>query len=316
MKTGKSPLKITGIHEPKDGSAVIVSLKYENETLIFKKTVHELYDKVWLNQLNQEDAAHIAFLVASKSTNPEIPIENFPLRVPGISPKVLIIAALYTAMLLSANLTGYRLVEIPFFANIFGIQKIRFGVGLLSFPATYIISAILTEVYGYRVSRATIWGGFITNTIIVFFLWVSATLPDPALLSSEGLTSTYYKAFFHASIITFLASMVAYLVGEFINTTIIARLKIITHGRRTMSRFILGFVPASIVDTVIFCFLMFYGRMENDKILYLAILSIGGKLTYNVLLLPVAFAVSKKLKTLDHVDHYDYETVFNPFSWK
>lgn len=316
MSTKSNALKITGIHEPKDGSTVIVSLKYENETLIFKKTAIELYDKVWLNQLSQEDAAHIAFLVASKATKPEIPIENFPLRVPGVSPKVLIIAALYTAMLLSANLTGYRLVELPLINNFLGIQRIRFGVGLLSFPATYIISAILTEVYGYRVSRATIWGGFISNTIIVFFLWVSATLPDPVLISSEGLTSGYYKAFFHASMITFLASMVAYLTGEFINTTVIARLKIITHGRRTMSRFFLGFVPASIVDTTIFCFLMFYGRMDNDKVLNLAILSIVGKLTYNILLLPVAAGISKKLKTLDHVDHYDYKTVFNPFSWK
>lgn len=315
MKSKNRRLRIISHFEGKNGEPDILTVKYSSENISFQKSLPDLYTKEWVPQLNHEDVAFLSFLTSRKLNPIDIPVRFFPRSTPQLSPKIVLLIALYIAMLLSANLTGYRLLILSI-NNSFAHLHLQFGAGMLSFPATYIISGIITEVWGYKISRAAIWSGFLVNFIVVLFLGISSILPEPTLHIIKGLTGDTYRTLFSVSSTTFGASMIAYFLGEFINTTIIAKMKIITKGRYVIARLAAGIVPAAIVDTLAFCTIMFYGKMDVGSFFSLMCISIFGKLFYDALLLPLAYWIAVKLKSSDNIDHYDYGTVFNPFSWK
>lgn len=187
-----------------------------------------------------------------------------------------------------------------------------FTTGIFLFPAAYLAGDLLTEIYGYARSRRVIWTGFaaliITNLIIQFFSWLPA---DP----NWGLQESYDQIFnftFRVSI----ASMIAYFCGEFTNSFVIAKLKILTKGKFQALRIIGSTAAGELVDTVIILFLGFYGAPGFPLEVIMAALFSNyiAKVLWEIIVYPIfTVHIIKWLKKAENEDYYDYETNLSPF---
>ena len=216
----------------------------------------------------------------------------------------------FVVVLLISNLVGsVKITQIclPFFDN----ACFRCTCGLFLFPASYLIGDLLTEVYGYSKSRRVIWTGFASllaaNLIILFF----SSLPAAP---SWGLEQEF-SAIFKQSMRVSLASMVAFFCGEFTNSYIIAKLKILTKGKHQAVRIIGSTMAGELVDTTLILFLGFYGAAGYPLELMIGVLITNYlfKVTWEILAYPLTRNLLKFLKKEEAEDYYDHKTDFNPF---
>ena len=221
-----------------------------------------------------------------------------------------ILAAFVTVLLVSNIVGSIKITKICLFDNF----CFSATTGLFLFPASYLIGDLLTEVYGYSKSRRVIWTGFAcllaTNLIILFFRALPA---DPRW----GLELEYSKIF-SMSFRVSLASMVAYFCGEFTNSIIIAKLKIICKGKYQAFRIIASTAAGELVDSVLILFLGFYGSAGYPLELMLKVLVVNYsfKVLWEILVYPLTSKLLKYLKKTESEDYYDYKTDFNPFHLK
>lgn len=187
--------------------------------------------------------------------------------------------------------------------------------GLLLFPVSYLIGDILTEIYGYSTSRRIIWTGFtallISNLIIQFFIFLP---PDP----NWGLQDEYAKIF-NQSFRVSMASMVAFWCGEFTNSYVLAKMKILTKGKFMIARLIGSTVAGELVDTLIIFPLGFLGAEGYPLSLMLQMMTSKYiiKVLWEIIAYPlVTVHLIKFLKKSENEDHYDYDTDLNPFHSK
>ena len=186
--------------------------------------------------------------------------------------------------------------------------------GLFLFPASYLIGDLLTEVYGYDKSRRVICTGFAcllaTNLIILFFRFLP---PDPNWALQEE-----YAKIFTMSLRVSMASMVAYFCGEFTNSIVIAKLKVLTQGKYQAMRIIASTAAGELVDSVLILFLGFYGSEGYPLELMLKVLTVNYtfKVAWEVLVYPLTSKLLKFLKKAENEDYYDTDTDFNPFHLK
>lgn len=210
------------------------------------------------------------------------------------------ISTLFVAMLMISNTVATKL---------FSIGPFIFTGGILVFPITYIFGDILTEVYGYSRSRKIIWTGFIALIFMSFIYWFVGLLPpapnwpnQKAYLIILGLVPRIV-----------LASIIAYWAGEFANSFVLAKMKIMTKGRHLWTRTIGSTIVGEGVDTTLFVLIAFYGVLSGG-ILTIAILSgYAFKVVYEIVATPITYKVVAFLKKTERVDYYDYNTRFNPF---
>ncbi|HLD04755.1 MAG TPA: queuosine precursor transporter [Candidatus Nanoarchaeia archaeon] len=211
-----------------------------------------------------------------------------------------IIASLFVAMLLISNTVATKLISLgPLIA----------AGGILVFPITYIFGDILTEVYGYARSRKVIWVGFLALIIMSLVYWLVGMLPPaPGWNHQEA----YMKILGFVPRLVF-ASILAYWAGEFANSLVLAKLKIITHGKHLWMRTIGSTVIGEGVDTILFGLIGFGGTIPNS-ILFTAIVS-GYllKVMYEIVATPLTYKIVSFLKKEEGIDHYDHKTNFNPF---
>jgi hypothetical protein len=187
--------------------------------------------------------------------------------------------------------------------------------GLFLFPLSYLIGDVLTEVYGYAKSRKVIWTGFgaliFANLIVQFFNLLPAN-------PSWGLEHEF-NAVFQQSLRLSAASMIAYFCGEFTNSYIVAKFKILNAGKNQAFRIIFSTVAGELVDTILVLFLGFYGApgYPLELIIQILITNYIFKVTWEVIAYPV-FTVHllRKLKKIENEDYYDYDTDLNPFHLK
>lgn len=313
--------RIESVIEPPQGeTSCLVRVRINDSGATFKKTPQELYNRDWLDKFSPEDVAYIAFLNAAMFSDGLVPIEYFPRKKHQLTMAVIVLAMLFVTFLLMSNMTGFRLVDLhtdwlPF--GMGGSGSVQFTAGLLVFPATYIFSTLITEVYGYKVSRLVIWGGMFANLLLVAGMWMVTLLPASSAGGHEGeLFAKSYTVLLDGFTRTFFASSIAYLSGEFVNSTVLAKLKIASAGKYLWLRILFSTGPAIIVDTVIFCALLFHNIMPVGPLVSMMLVQITIKSIYELCLLPVSTRVSQYLKKIDDIDYYDFNTIFNPFSWK
>jgi queuosine precursor transporter len=218
------------------------------------------------------------------------------------------VMAAFVAVLLLSNVIGAAKPA----ALVIGGEQWVFGAGILFFPLGYVIGDVLTEVYGYARARRVIWAGFAGLIFMAFMSWVVVSLP-PA--DGWGGQAAYESVFGQVPRIIF-ASIVAFWAGEFINSYVMARMKIWTQGRHLWSRTIGSTFVGQGVDSVIFYPLAFWGVWENTAVMTVMVTNWGLKVLWEVVLTPVTYAVVGWLKRAEGVDVFDDKTDFSPFRTK
>ena len=218
------------------------------------------------------------------------------------------VMAAFVSILLLSNVIGAgkrAVIDLPW------IGPWPFGAGILFFPISYVIGDILTEVYGYARARRCIWAGFAAVLFMAFMSWVVVALP-PA--SDWGGQAAYESVFGQVPRIV-LASVAAFWAGEFANSFVLARMKILTRGRHLWTRTIGSTVVAQGIDSLIFYPLAFYGARDwpVDALSRVMLSQFVLKVSWEVLLTPATYAVVGFLKRREGVDVFDTGTDFTPF---
>jgi len=216
-----------------------------------------------------------------------------------------VMAAFVTILLLSNVLGAGKVATI----DLPGVGAWPFGAGILFFPISYVLGDVLTEVYGYARARRCIWAGFCALLFMAFMAWVVVALPPAA---SWSVQAAYEQVFGQVPRIVF-ASIIAFWAGEFVNSYVLARMKLWTRGRHLWSRTIGSTLVGQGVDSLIFYPLAFYGVWASDTLLVVLLTQWALKVGWEMLLTPVTYAVVGWLKRREGVDVYDEETNFTPF---
>ena len=218
------------------------------------------------------------------------------------------VMAAFVAILLLSNIIG---AAKPAALTINGEQWI-FGAGILFFPLGYVIGDVLTEVYGYARARRVIWAGFAALLFMAFMSWVVVALPPapgwPGQAAYESVFGQVWRIVF--------ASISAFWAGEFINSYVMARMKIWTGGKHLWSRTIGSTVVGQGIDSIIFYPLAFGGIWSNEQVFSVMLTNWLLKVGWEVVLTPVTYGVVGWLKRKEGVDIFDEGTNFSPFKTK
>jgi uncharacterized integral membrane protein (TIGR00697 family) len=215
-----------------------------------------------------------------------------------ISYRLVIITAVFITCLITANVVAVKIISL-------GILILP--AAIFVFPISYIFGDVLTEVYGYRVARRVIWLGFICNLIFVFFAWIGQILPPAPFWQGQEA----YKSILGYTPRLLGASFCGYLAGEFANSFVLSKMKILTQGRWLWSRTIGSTIVGEGLDTAIFITLAFIGTPSFVSIIILY--HWLSKTAIEAIATPATYAIVNWLKRAEGIDSYDYETKYNPF---
>jgi uncharacterized integral membrane protein (TIGR00697 family) len=202
------------------------------------------------------------------------------------------------------------------FANWFDVRMIQLfsldtDAGTLIFPLTFILSDLITEVYGYQQARRAIWCGFLFNLIFIAYGQLVIHLPSPTYALS---TNQQFDNLMAMNVRIIIASIISYFCAEPLNALIMAKLKIACAGRQLALRFIASTCAASALDSAIFGSIAFYGLMTNHELGLFIVTMWLFKVGIEVLGLPLSLSLTRKLKSAEKLDIYDEKTDFNLFS--
>lgn len=208
----------------------------------------------------------------------------------------------FVVILLLSNTVAVKITQLgPFY----------FDGGTLLFPLSYIFGDILTEVYGYKRSRIVIWTGFFACAFMAFVYWLIGLFPPAPDWQGEAA----YKAILGQTPRLVLASLTAYFLGEFTNSYVLAKLKILTRGRALWTRTIGSTIVGEFVDSVIFVAIAFTGLISSEALLRMALSNYVFKTFYEVAATPLTYMACDWLKRVEQEDYYDLGTNFNPLAF-
>jgi uncharacterized integral membrane protein (TIGR00697 family) len=218
-----------------------------------------------------------------------------------------IMAAFVTILICSNLISAQKRVEL----SIAGFSFI-FGAGVLFFPISYLFGDILTEVYGYARSRKVVWAGFTAIIFASAMSWVVIHLPPDPRWKNQAA----FEAVFGNAPRIVLASITAFFVGEFVNSFVLAKIKIQTAGRWLWMRTIGSTMVGEAADSLIFYPVAFLGIWEMDRLIQVLITNYFLKVGWEVVATPLTYKVVGFLKRAEDEDYYDVDTDFTPFSLK
>ncbi|HEU4740665.1 MAG TPA: queuosine precursor transporter [Meiothermus sp.] len=212
------------------------------------------------------------------------------------------ITALFVVVLIVSNIASTKVVLLgPF----------TFDGGTILFPLAYIFGDVLTEVYGYKRSRRVIWTGFFLLMLATLTFGIVNALPTPP---DQQNTAQAFSTILGLVPRIVLASLVAYWVGEFVNSYVLAKLKIATRGRWLWTRTLGSTLIGQGLDTGIFLLIAFYGVWDNTLLWTVFVSNYVFKVGVEALFTPITYAVVGFLKRSEREDYYDRDTDFNPFA--
>ena len=210
-----------------------------------------------------------------------------------------IAVTVFITCLITANITAVKLV------NVFGLVL---PAAIIIFPVSYIFGDILTEVYGYRQARRVIWLGFLCNLVAVIAIWLGQVLPPASFWNGQAA----YERILGYTPRLLLASFVAYLLGEFANAFVMAKMKIATKGRWLWSRTIGSTLIGEGLDSLVFMTIAFVGEIPATQLASAIVTQWLAKSAYEACVTPLTYAAVNFLKRRERLDVYDYDTRFNP----
>ena len=213
----------------------------------------------------------------------------------------LIVTAVFIASLIAANIIAVKLVI---------VAGLLLPAAVIIFPVSYIVGDVLTEVYGYSKARRVIWLGFLANLIVVAAIWLAGLLPAAGFWDGQDAWSRILGM----APRILAASFLAYLVGEFANAYVLAKIKIATEGRFLWARTIGSTLVGQGVDSAIFIVIAFAGVIPTGALVTAVVTQWLVKSGYEALATPLTYLVVGFLKRREGVDTYDTETRFNPLA--
>ncbi|MFT3807326.1 queuosine precursor transporter [Arenimonas sp.] len=218
-----------------------------------------------------------------------------------------LILGAYVCVLLCANLIGpakVSTVTVPL------IGDVTFVAGVLFFPISYLFGDVLTEVYGYARDRRVVWSGFAALVFAAIMAAVIVALPPAAAWGDQQAVQTIFGS--TPRIVT--GSIIAFWTGSLVNSYVLAKMKLWTHGRWLWTRTIGSTLCGELVDSVLFYFIAFYGVWSMEQLLTVTATQYVLKTVWEVVMTPVTYRLVARLKQAENSDHYDRDTNFTPFS--
>lgn len=219
------------------------------------------------------------------------------------------VMAAFVTVLICSNLVGpakVAQIDVPI------VGAITFGAGVLFFPISYVFGDILTEVYGYARSRRVIWAGFGGLAFASFMSYVVVALPPAPFWQNQPA----YEIAFGSTWRIALASLIAFVCGEFVNSYVLAKMKIWTSGRWLWTRTIGSTIFGEGIDSLLFYPLAFYGGglIPDERLPGIMLVQFLGKVGVEIVFTPLTYKLVAALKRAEHEDYYDRHTDFNPFT--
>ena len=212
------------------------------------------------------------------------------------------IMAAFVAILLLSNLIGA--------SKLASVGGYTFGAGIMFFPISYVLGDVLTEVYGYAHARRCVWAGFAALVFMALMSWVVVGLPPAPGWTGQAA----YESVFGNTWRIVAASVIAFWAGEFVNSFVLAKMKILTGGRKLWSRTIGSTVFGQAVDSALFYPIAFLGIWSNAQVIAVMVTNWLLKVLWEVLLTPVTYAVVGWLKAREGAEVFDNGTNFSPFA--
>ncbi|MBW2047337.1 MAG: queuosine precursor transporter [Deltaproteobacteria bacterium] len=220
-------------------------------------------------------------------------------KAPRYSLWFMVVVAVFITSLMSANIISVKLV---------GFLGLVLPAGVIIFPVSYIAGDLLTEVYGYSQARKVIWLGFFCNLLMVMAIYLGQIIPPVPFWDGQ----TAYERILGYAPRLLGASFAAYLVGEFLNAYVMAKMKIATRGRWLWTRTITSTLVGQGVDSLVFITLAFAGTMSTGVLLYAVVTQWLFKSAYEAAATPITYRAVGFLKGREGLDVYDHHTSFNP----
>src|SRR5579875_13542 len=211
-----------------------------------------------------------------------------------------VIAAVFVTCLITANIIAVKFILFLGFLV---------PAGIIVFPLSYLFGDVMTEVYGYGAARLVIWLGFACNLLAVIAIFIGGIAPAAPFWKDQAA----YNAILGFTPRLLLASFIAYLVGEFTNSFVLANLKIATRGRWLWTRTIGSTLVGEGLDTLIFISVAFWGIIPANMMLTAILTQWIFKVAYEIVATPFTYLVVGFLKRREKLDTYDYRTNFSPF---
>jgi len=214
-----------------------------------------------------------------------------------------LVTGVFVTCLVVSNIIAVKIVS---------VAGIVLPAAVVVFPISYIVGDVLTEVYGFGPARQVIWIGFACNAVAVLAMWVGGRLPAAGFWDGQAA----YQRILGYTPRLLGASFMAYLVGEFLNSVVLAKMKMATKGRWLWTRTIGSTLVGELADSAIFITLSFAGTAGAPDLARLILAQWLFKSAYETVATPLTYWVVGFLKRTESVDHYDYYTDFNPFRLK
>lgn len=222
-----------------------------------------------------------------------------------------LVTAIFVTVLVISNIIAVKLIS---------IGGLILPAAVILFPISYIFGDILTEVYGYANARKVIWTGFLCNLLAVIAIWLAGILPSAPIWSAGSFSTPATAQQAYAAILGFTprllgASFIAYLVGEFLNSFVLAKLKIKTAGKFLWVRTIGSTIVGEGADSAIFISIAFWAILPMNALLTTILSQWLFKVAYETLATPFTYLIVNFLKKKENEDYFDRGTNFNPVSF-
>ena len=216
------------------------------------------------------------------------------------SSRFIMVTAIFITCLIISNIIAAKVIR---------VAGLNLPAAIIIFPISYIFGDVLTEVYGYRTARKVIWLGFLCNLFAVLSMWLGGLLPSAPFWNGQEA----YQTILGYTPRLLAASFAGYLLGEFSNSFVLAKLKIATKGRWLWTRTIGSTFVGQLLDSGVFILIAFSNTMPWGALGTMVVTHWLVKTGYEALATPLTYLVVGHLKKKEGFDTYDRETNFNPF---
>ena len=223
-------------------------------------------------------------------------------EVPRVTGLFVVLAALFVTLLITSNIIAVKIIE---------IWGRVLPAAIVLFPITYILGDVLTEVYGFRFARRVILLGFLCNVLAVLGFWIGGLMPAAPFWQEQNA----YAAILGYAPRLLVASFAGYLVGEFSNSIVLSRLKVVTGGRWLWTRTISSTIVGQAADSAVFITVAFAGTLAGSNLIELLLTQWVVKVLYEVFATPITYGVVGYVKAREGLDVYDYKISLNPLSF-